>query len=554
MNKTVWAKNLVFVGLCLMGVGAVSAGLLRRDWVEDPVSLASVIRKDGDFERVLAEVNAEFDDYRKTHQLEAAGPADDLTIARRLSLALCGTVPSLEEVRALENQPPSRRMDWWLARLLEGRRSSDYVAERMARTYVGVENGPFVIYRRRRFVIWLSDQFHQNQPYDDLVRSLISDRGLWTDSPAVNFLTVTMTEDMEGERKPDPIRLAGRTTRAFLGMRIDCLQCHDDRLGNIMLGTSDEPRDGRQSDFHKLAAYFSEAQSSMLGIRDGKGEYEYEYLDAEDSKVIRPRPPFSAEILQRAPTRREQLAAWVTHPDNEPFARATVNRFWALLFGRPLVEPVDDIPLHGPFPPAMESLADDFVSHGYDVHRLIRLIAATDVFRRDSRADFEVTAQHERYWAVFPLTRLRPEQVAGGLIQACSLRTINADSHILAQMMRFAQQNDFIQRYGDTGEDEFDDRAGTITQRLLMMNGDLVQERTKENPVANASTRIATVAPTDAKAVETTYLCVLSRLPTAGEREHFIGRLKDTRDGSRRQALEDLFWVLLNSSEFSWNH
>jgi hypothetical protein len=218
------------------------------------------------------------------------------------------------------------------------------------------------------------------------------------------------------------------------------------------------------------------------------------------------------------------------------------------------VEPIDDIPLHGPFPPGLETLADDFVEHGYDVHRLIRLITATDVFRRDSRADFEVTARHEQHWAVFPLSRLRPEQVAGGLIQACSLTTINADSHILAQIARYAQQNEFIARHGDTGEDEFEDRAGTITQRLLMMNGKLVRERTEENLIANASTRIAALTPDGEKAVETAYLCVLTRPPSSRELEHFSERLSGLRGGPRTRAVEDLFWVLLNSSEFSWNH
>ena len=84
-----------------------------------------------------------------------------------------------------------------------------------------------------------------------------------------------------------------------------------------------------------------------------------------------------------------------------------VNRIWALLFGRPLVEPIDNIPLEGPYPPGLEMLADDFVAHGYDCQRLIRVIAATDVFQRDSRADFEINLlEHEEAWAAFPLTRL----------------------------------------------------------------------------------------------------------------------------------------------------
>jgi hypothetical protein len=244
----------------------------------------------------------------------------------------------------------------------------------------------------------------------------------------------------------------------------------------------------------------------------------------------------------------------VTHEQNKPFARAIVNRMWALLFGKPLVEPIDGIPLEGPYPPGLETLADDFVKHGYDLQRLIRVIAATDAYQRDSRADFEVTDRHEDAWAVFPLTRLRPEQVAGSLLQSASLSTIDADSHIIKKLTRFGQENDFVKRYGDMGEDEFDSRGGTIPQRLIMLNGDLVQERTKPAILTNASTRIARLATSDEKAVETSYLTVLTRRPEAAEMAYFCDLLKGSRGDERARRVEDLYWTLLNSSEFSWNH
>jgi hypothetical protein len=165
-----------------------------------------------------------------------------------------------------------------------------------------------------------------------------------------------------------------------------------------------------------------------------------------------------------------------------------------------------------------------------------------------------VTTEHENQWAVFPLTRLRPEQVAGGIIQACSLTTIDANAHILRQLGRYFSQNEFIKRYGDLGEDEFGNQGGTITQRLLMLNGKLIDERTKDNPFTNASTRIMMVTRDPARAVETGYLCVLSRLPTGKELEYFRDRLQASTGKDRSRSMEDLFWVLLNSTEFSWNH
>jgi hypothetical protein len=549
-----WVRNVVFVGLCLVGLGAVAGSLLSRNRVHPPLAADATVPQTASFRATVAKIDGEFRDSWAKFAVEPAARAPDLTLARRLSLGLCGTVPSVEEIRALEAQSPDDRVQWYVSHLLEDRRSSDYLAERLARAYVGTEDGPFLVFRRRRFVTWLSDQLRENKPYDETVRALIADTGLWTSSPAVNFVTATL--DSNEDNQPDAIRLAARTTRAFLGMRIDCLQCHDDKLGKFsFMDSAGHTRSGEQTDFHHLAAFYSEAKQSPTGIRDDLGrDYKYQFLHADEETVVQPDVPFLAELLAQEGARREQLARWVTHPRNEMFARATVNRVWAFMFGRPLVEPIDDISSTGPYPPALETLAEDFVQHGYDLRRLIRLIAATEVFQLDSRADFEITGKHEHRWAVFPLSRLRPEQVAGSMIQAASLSTIDADAHIAWQLMKFGQTNDFVSRYGDTGDDEFTDRGGTITQRLLMMNGNLVKERTDENIVINASTRIAALAD-DQSAIEVAYLALLTRRPTTTEQALFAETLAKNKSGNARtHALEDLYWVLLNTTEFSWNH
>ena len=127
---------------------------------------------------------------------------------------------------------------------------------------------------------------------------------------------------------------------------------------------------------------------------------------------------------------------------------------WALMFNKPLIDPVDEIPLEGPYPPAMDILTDDFIEHNFNLQRLIRLIASTRAFQLDSRAakdQDQVTDAHEASFAAFPLTRLRPEQVAGSVIQSSTLTTINAEAHIFYRMKRYFSEGNFVKRFGDAG-------------------------------------------------------------------------------------------------------
>jgi len=539
------ARNIVFVLLCLGGVAWGFATFLAPKALPRPKHFNPAASKNEDFTSAVRKVDAVFEKSWGDAGVQPAARASDLAIARRIGLGLTGTVPSLPEIRAFEAQPPEQRVDWWLSVLLEDRRYSDYLAERIARACVGVENGPFLVYRRHRLVEWLSEEIHQNRPYDQLARSLIAADGVWTSQPEANFITVSVQPNNKG---PDEVKLAARVTRAFLGVRMDCVQCHDDKFGDRW----------KQKDFHQLAAFFGHAEVSITGVHDNsKLKYEYRFKGKPGEEVVNPAVPFDAELLPQQGNLRARLAGWVTHPKNRAFARTTVNRVWALMFGAPLIEPIDSIPLEGALPPAMEVLADDLISHQFDLQRLIRVIASTRVFQRDSQSadpQHPVTELQERQLAAFPLSRLRPEQVANSVVQSCSLATIDSQSHIVWRIYRAVQDSGFIKRYGDLGDSEFNATGGTIPQSLLMMNGELVQKRTEKNPIFNGPTRIGSLAPDDESAVETAYLTILTRRPSAAEREHFIGKLKGTTGDPRSAAMQDMAWALINSTEFAWNH
>ncbi len=492
-------------------------------------------------------------------------------ITRRISLALIGNGLSLEEIRVLEQMPEERRSIWWTEYLLKDRRSSDYLAERWTRATVGTNQGPFLIFRRRKYVDWIADHFEKGTPYDVIVRDLLEAKGSWTDAPQVNFLTATM--DDGDNKKPDAIRLAGRTSRAFLAQRIDCLQCHQDYLGKTNFSDtlnesqeessidSEPNRTGEQADFHQLAAFFSGAKlnNPFVGLHNSKPDYRITYLNDEKESSVPPTVPYLRELLPGNGDARHRLAVWVTHPENKAFARATVNRTWAVLFGRPLIVPIDSIPLSGPFPPGLEILAEDFAKNGYNLKRLIRTLVCTEAFQRDSRIESDsknesVENEHENHWAVFPLTQLRPEQVAASIHQACRMKAIDESSSIISKLALFSAVSDFTKAYGDRGDDEFIQQSVTIPQRLLVMNGSYVSERIKNNPVMNVSTHIAQLASDDKVAVETAYLSTLNRLPTGVEQNAFCERLHDTKRNARSQAMSSIFWALINSTEFQWNH
>lgn len=486
-----------------------------------------------DAHRVARLVDEACDESWETANVKPMEAAGWRAVVRRLSLALTGTVPSLEEQRALEALAEGERIDAHLDHLLRDRRFGDFFAERLARTYVGTLSEPFLTFRRRRFVYWLSDALEEGMPYDELVRRLIATEGVWTDRPAVNFITA---------HEQDPVRLTARSARAFLGVRLDCAQCHDHPFAHW-----------KQSDFEGLAAFYGGIESGIAGIEDSDGEFRPSgrmmMMDAKPPAVA-PKVPFAESQLPSEGRRRERLAAWVTSIDNPMFGKAIANRIWTLMFATSLAKGgVDDIESEPAIDGVLDILDEDFRGHGHDLRRLIRVIAHTRAFQLASGGE----RAQEVQFASFPVTKLRAEQLAASLVQLSSLKTLDADSHILQRLASYANSNDFITRYGDAGQDELDQRGGTIPQRLVMMNNSIVQQRIQAGPLTSAG-RIAMLARDDDQRVEIAFLITLTRKPSDDEQAHFSGKLRDAGEKGRNQAMEDMMWSLVNTTEFTWNH
>jgi hypothetical protein len=509
----------LLVGLSL----AVRQGIAERSRPQlPPQSQTSqiVATLDADFERLWTKSN-----------VAPTSSADDLLVARRISLALVGSLPSLQEIRWLETQPRETRLERWTNRLLDDPRCHSHLAERFARAMNSLAPAePFFMYRRRRFVAWLSDRIAHRTPYDQIVRECIADDGVWTERPAVNFLT---------GHDVNPNKLANRTARAFLGLRIDCAECHDHPFAKW-----------KQADFRGLAAWYGNAALTWRGVVDQPGPALVEHPVSKKKEAVEPKAPFQQELLPAEGSPRQRLASWTTHPENKFFAKAVVNRVWHLLYGRGLVEPVDNLDSEAAAPAVLNDLARDFVEHGYDLQRLIRVMTSLRAFRLQSAFDCDVSEEQERLFAAFPISRLRPEQAAGSLVQASRLFTIDDQTSTLLQLTAFGSQNDFIERYGDAGEEETTPHDGNIAQRLLMLNGEVVHKEIKSD-LATTARHLASLSASDDAAVECAFKVALSRPPRPEERAKLVEMIRaaDNRDA----AFEDLMWSLVNSTEFSWN-
>ena len=488
---------------------------------------------------------------RSVAELEAAAAADELALLRRLWLALAATLPSLEEIRSFEADSAPGAIDRALAALLADRRTADALARRLAAALVGDEKGQFIVFRRDRFTTWLADQIAANRPWDGIVREMVAARGLWTDMPAVNFVTQAAADGVI-----DADKLAGRVSRVFLGARIDCAQCHDHPFAAW-----------RQGEFEGLAACFAQARLSPVGIEDDPRRVhriERGSVAAVATPVtgegrnVPPRVPFGREWFGTGGTHRENLAAWVVHRDNRRFDRAIVNRMWGILFGRAWHEPIEDLPDPGPETnpdDLLDLLAADFRDHGRDLRRLITVITATEAFRlasthpaldSDEGCDRVAAA-----WGAFPLSRLTPDQVIGAMVATTSLQTIPRDSHLLTRTIRFFRETDYLREYGQVVDSQGGALPATIPQALVQMNGKLAREMVEANAVTSTG-RIAGMARDDVARLELAFLVALTRRPTSEEREMLLPLL--TRADTKGRGVEDVMWTLFNCPEFSWNH
>ncbi len=476
-----------------------------------------------------------------TAGVQLAPLAEDGEFLRRVSIDLTGVIPNVNEVREFLVDPRPDKRALLIERLLKKPSHAAHLADVWRGLLLpGGANlqqfgGTYSLQN------WLQQKFAENASYDKLATELLTATGQVNQNGPVLFYTAL-------ELKPE--ELASNVSRVFLGVQIGCAQCHNHPFDHW-----------KQADFWGLAAFFARVQPAAQQavafqvVETDQGEVK---LPGSDTVVSMKFLGGVAAADMADRTRRAQLAHWMTSGDNPFFAKATVNRVWSQLFGRGLVEPVDDLGAHNvaSHPALLNDLASYFVRSGFDLRALYRLLTNTQAYQRSSATTAEGEIRPELF-ARMAIKSLSAEQLYDCLAEAMRRRENSGQVNVaqFAGAARAFDQNrqSFVQKFQAPTQTATELQAG-IPQALTLMNGQLIGEATD---LARSDLLGALDAPffTPEERVNVIFLSTLARLPRDEERGpllEYVSQGGPTHDA--RRALGDVLWAVLNSAEFLLNH
>jgi hypothetical protein len=514
----------------------------------------------------------------QAHNLQPSATATDGEWCRRLYLDLLGRIPSIDEVELFTHDRSPDRKQKLVNRLLSDDYVEDY-ARHWANVWTNLLIGrpPAVVDRqamvdRDGMQKYLRDSFARNKPYDQMVRELVTASG--DNKPGeqnfhgeVNFLIDNM--------KDNGVNATAKTAKVFLGMQVQCTQCHNHPFN-----------DWKQNQFWELNAFFRQTKAKTDGPRrtpdrvsqlvnvdfngepDAKGATNPDnailYYELRNGILKSAYPVFvdGTEINANGKVnkvdRRAELAKLIT--SSTYVDQAIVNRMWGHFFGYGFTKPVDDMGPHNPpsHPELLEKLGNDFRSSSRDLKQLIRWIVLSEPYGLSSRTqkgrnDKDDPSLGEKpMFSHFYLRQMTPEQLYESLTVAteASRAARNSDEQEQAKMQWMRQ---FTIAFGTDEGDDTTTFNGTIPQTLMMFNGDLIKKATA-NEKSGFLERISNDQKlTNAAKINYLFMATLARKPTKAEID-WANDLLTARKGNPVAALQDVFWVALNTGEFILNH
>ncbi|MEQ8785932.1 MAG: DUF1549 domain-containing protein [Pirellulaceae bacterium] len=505
---------------------------------------------------VIAFIDTAFKQVWQEFGVEPSPAATDAEWCRRTYLRIAGRIPSVEELNQFVEQTDETKREQLVNRLVASDEFARNWSFQFTNQLIGRSGGmkPGDIVQREELEDYLREAVHDDKPYDELAYELITATGSNRPddenyNPAVNFLIAN--------QGPRATLATARTSQVFLGKKLQCAQCHHHHSA-----------DWAQNKFWEMNAFFRQMQvetnkgAARIVNRDfegetGEGEADV-YYEQINGEVRVAYPAFGPEPVSRSgrladANLREELAHRITA--TEDLARTQVNRLWAHFFGYGFTQPVDDMgphnqPIH---PQVLARLSREFAAHDYDLKEVVRWIALSQPFALSSKVQAENTADAPEYgdpplFARYYTRQMQPEQVYQSLLVAAGAKPGGEAGD--QEEARLAWLGQFTRSMGTDEGDETSSFDGAVGQSLVLMNGPLTRRViSKEDGGMLARLSESGLSPQDK--VEHLFLAAVARRPNAREL-----RLAESLLESHEQieALQTIWWALLNSNEFILDH
>ena len=496
--------------------------------------------------------------------LKPSPSASENELVRRAYLDTIGRLPTTAETRAYLADTSPSKYPTLVDHLLSREEFVDYWTYKLCDILLvsGTKLRPDAV---KAYYDWIRARVADNTPWDKFVREIVTAKGAATQQGATNFYAVHQ----------DPESMAENVSQAFLSLSINCARCHNHPLEKW---TNDQ--------YYAFANLFSRVRAKGWGGDPRNGDGHRTLFVEPRGELIQPRTgkpqppaPLDAPPLDMADPRdrREALAEWLTHPENPYFARAIANRVWASFLGVGLVEPVDDLRVSNPATnePLLQALANDLVEQGFDLRRLARSILLSHTYQRSSRALPENRDDKRNYSRFYP-RRLMAEVLSDAISDVTGVRDnfteiLNKDGSSTKttfypagtralQLFDSAVKSRFLKTFGRnereiTCECERSSQP-SLVQVLHLSNGSTIHEKlaASEGRVTQLLARVDEGKLDTGALLEELWLLCLSRPPTERERRGAAETIDSVETAERREAVEDLFWSLLSSREFLFQH
>lgn len=509
----------------------------------------------GSGDAIIGFINQEVRQGWKDNGVDPSPVADDAEWLRRAYLDFLGRIPEVEEVENfLANKDKAKR-----TKLVEKLLDDPGYARNWTTIWTNLCIGQQTPRRVSRdgMTKFFREAFGRNRAWNEVVFDIVSAEGHFEQNGAVNFLLAQMQDQDDG------VQMTAKTTRLFLGMQVQCTQCHDHPFN-----------EWKQDQFWKFNSFFRQTAKvdhrkydtkagrmvddySELVWRDYDGPV---YFEKRNGLMQVAYPIYFGSEIDPGPVteRRTELAKLMTSGEKPQIALAMVNRVWCHFFGYGFTRPVDDIGPHNPptHPALMDRLAAEFVNSGYDLKQLMKWIANSDPYQLTSRMGKKNQQDNPAVGEIplFSRVYVKPmtaEQLYDSLIVATNAHKSGRSGWEQSEKQRQDWLQQFVRTFGNDEGEETSSFDGSIPQALMMMNGELVKDAVSFKSGSHLGDILAGKG-NDAQKLQQIYLTSLSRHPTKAEMSAVQKYFRASRDPL--SVYSDLFWALLNSNEFIFNH